>query len=788
MSNKTKTHPLRAIFMALCVAIGLLVTNSFASIENTASAEDDITVSGIVHDAAGQPIAGASVRIGDLEVVTDDEGRWTLQVSSGVHLLEVSLKGFMTVQRELRVAVDLGLVDVTLVPPLHLTENVVVRAVRAERRNPVTKTDIDREIIEAVNRGQEMPFLLGPTPSANYNADSGIAAGYSYFNLRGIGQTRLNITLDGVPLQDPEDQALYFANFGDFASAVDSIQIQRGIGTSSYGSASYGGSVNFASVSPSDRPGFEAQLGAGSWGTARGAIAFNSGPTVGDVAFYGRFSAQTTDGFRDRSGVDQRTFYFGASRQDERSFFKLFGFIGREQTQLAYLATDEATLLDDLKFNPLPPEEEDDFGQDFIQLQYTRQVGESTTLMAQGYYNGAQGWFRIQDGYTGDLQEYALDGHFIGLIVGATHQSGRLDLNWGAHVNDFTRDHWMDIVGGSRQYINTGLKNEASTFLKVSYDVGRAQFWGDAQIRYARFEYKGDQDLGSVDWTFFNPKAGIRYDVSPTLGIYGFIGRMSREPARSDMLHGEDNASVPYDLTAVAPEKVVDAEAGIEVRRDNMRLSAGFYAMEFRDEIALSGELSEIGLPVRRNVPRSYRRGLELELDWAPDPQWRILGSANFSRNRIDEWTQFYDVYAPDGTWTDSVAVVHSDVPHLLTPGVLLNGVVDWMPRPEIGLGLGARWVAESQLDNTGNPDFTTPSWFNLDATFTVSLGRWVKRGEPKLRVQATNLLNSERIWPSGYSYLFFNQMPGGQQSLEGISYYYPLATRSVYVTLDVAF
>ena len=266
----------------------------------------------------------------------------------------MSLEGFLTIHRELPVTAELGSIDVTLVPPLHLTENVVVRAVRAEERSPVTKTDIDREQIEAVNRGQEMPFLLGPTPSANFNSDSGIAAGYSYFNLRGIGQTRLNITLDGVPLQDPEDQALYFSNFGDFASVVDSIQIQRGIGTSSYGSASYGGSVNFASVSPSDRPGFQAQLGAGSWGTGRGTIAFDSGPTVGDFAFYGRFSAQTTDGFRDRSGVDQRTFYFGASRQDERSFFKLFGFIGREKTQLAYLATDEATLLEDLQFNPLP--------------------------------------------------------------------------------------------------------------------------------------------------------------------------------------------------------------------------------------------------------------------------------------------------------------------------------------------------------------------------------------------------------------------------------------------------
>ncbi len=357
MRKTTKTHRLmRAMMVAVCVAaIGLVATVSFASIEIAASTENDIGVSGVVHDAAGRPLVGASVLLGGVEVVTDDEGRWSLDVSAGVHVLEVSLEGFVTIHRELPVVAELGLIDVTLVPPLHLTENVVVRAVRAEERSPVTKTDIDRELIEAVNRGQEMTFLLGPTPSANYNSDSGIAAGYSYFNLRGIGQTRLNITLDGVPLQDPEDQALYFSNFGDFASIVDSTQIQRGIGTSSYGSASYGGSVNFASVSPSDRPGFQAQLGAGSWGTGRGTIAFDSGPTVGDIAFYGRFSAQTTDGFRDRSGVDQRTVYFGASRQDERSFFKLFGFIGRERTKLAYLATDEATLLEDLRFNPLPP-------------------------------------------------------------------------------------------------------------------------------------------------------------------------------------------------------------------------------------------------------------------------------------------------------------------------------------------------------------------------------------------------------------------------------------------------
>ena len=219
-----------------------------------------------------------------------------------------------------------------------------MQAVRAEERTPVTKTDIGRDAIDLVNRGQEMPFLLGATPAVNFQSDTGLAAGYAYFNIRGIGPTRLNITLDGVPLQDPEDQALYFSNFGDFASVVDSIQVQRGVGTSSVGSASYGGSVNFASVSPSDRRGLEAQVGGGSWGTGRGTLAGNSGLIGGAWGLYARASGQTTNGFRDHSGVDQGTLYYGATRSGSRSLFKLFGFSGREETQLAFLATDEATL------------------------------------------------------------------------------------------------------------------------------------------------------------------------------------------------------------------------------------------------------------------------------------------------------------------------------------------------------------------------------------------------------------------------------------------------------------
>jgi iron complex outermembrane recepter protein len=672
--------------------------------------------------------------------------------------------------------------------PLRVSEEVVVQAVRADERTPVSKTDIDGGAIQEVNRGQEMPFLLGTAPAVNFQSDSGLAAGYTYFNIRGITQTRLNITLDGVPLQDPEDQALYFSDFGDFASVVDSVQIQRGVGTSSVGAASYGGSVNFASVNPSDKRQVQAQLGGGSWGTGRATIAGDSGLLGGAWGLYARLSGETTDGFKEHSGVDQGTVYYGATRSGARSLFKLFGFSGRERTKLAYLAADEATLGTDLRANLLAPEEKDSFGMDLAQAQYTQLVGSASTLMAQVYYNGAQGWFRIWDTDHVNLQQYGLDGYFVGVVLGATHRSGRLGLNWGAHLNHFTRDHFMDVVEGSRAYLNNGTKNEYNTFLKATWDAGRARLWADAQVRHARFEYHGDQPLGSVSWTFFNPKVGVRFDARPSVAVYASIGRMSREPARSDMLNGEDNASVPYDLHAVKPERVVDGEAGVEVKRGGFVGRADVYAMEFDNEIALTGELSEIGLPVRRNAGRSHRRGVELDLAWTLSPRWRLAANAALSRNRIDAWTQYYDVYDAGGAWLESVPLVHHDVPPLLTPSAILNGCVEWKPIGDLALLASGRWVDASQLDNTGNPGFRTPSWFDLDGQAALSLARWVKKGDPRIRVQATNLLNDHRLWPSGYSYLFFDRDAAGQDTLDGTRYYYPLATRSVFVTLDVRF
>ena len=747
-----------------------------------------IAVTGSVSDNLGKPLANASVELGPAHTMSDPSGRWSLTVVAGQYELRVQLEGFAPIHHTLSVSAGLGSVDVVLTRPIHLRENIVVQAVRAAERDPISKTDIAGTQIAAINRGQEMPFLLSRAASINVQSDSGLAAGYSYFNIRGIGQTRLNVTLDGIPLQDPEDQALYFSNFGDFASVVDSVQIQRGVGTSSVGSASYGGSVNFASVNPAESPTAEVQIGGGSWSSGRATAAVHSGRFSNGLALFGRASLQTTDGFREHSGADQTTLYYGSTWEGAKAMFKVFGFSGHTRTQLAYLATEESALRDNLRLNTMSADERDDFGQDVIQAQYTRQVGTSTTVMAQGYYNGAQGWFRIWDTPREHLQQYGLDGHFAGIVLGATHQHGRLGLNWGGHVNDFSRDHFMDVVGGDRAYTNTGKKNELNTFLKATWNAGRVQAWGDAQVRHARFRYRGEIPLGSVDWTFFNPKAGIRIDPTASWGVYASVGRMSREPARSDMLAGEDNASLLYDLHAVHPERVFDWEAGVNFRCRQFTLKTGMYTMEFRDEIALTGELSAIGLPVRRNVGESSRRGVELEAVWNPLASIRLAGNATISRNRIGEWTQFYDVYSADGSWIDNISQAHRNVAPLLTPAALVNGEFTWSPARRFGLDVSGRWVDNSQLDNTGSANFRTPSFFTMDVQATFSLSDKIRRGNPRLRVQVTNLFNERRAWPGGYSYQYINRSVEGHDTLQGIAYFYPLATRSVFVTLDLRF
>lgn len=665
------------------------------------------------------------------------------------------------------------------------TEAIVVSGIRADEETPVTRTDVTREEIAAQYHGQDIPLLLRDTPSVQAWAESGVgSSGYSYITLRGISPTRINFTLDGVPLSDSEDMGTYFVDFPDLARSLESVQIQRGVGTSTVGTAAFGGSVNLESINLAQDARLDAVLGGGSFGNRQGSVGYQSGTLTGGLQLYARLSFLESDGFRDNSGTKQRNLFFSAAKPVGDALVKLTGFSGHERQQLSFYATDAATLESDLRANPLRPEENDSFGYDLAQLQYLRPLGGDADMTASVYYQRGYGWYRLYDAGTDNLRQYGLDGLLLGSLVTYAKTSGNLRTSYGVHVNRFQRDHTRDdLAAGTRDYANYGVKNEANAFAKVMVDISRLHLYGDAQVRHARFSYHGDANVRPIDWTFFNPKAGARYDLSARSSVYASAGVATREPTRNDMFLGEDNPSVAHDPRAVRPERVVDLELGWNHRSAKLELAANLYAMEFRNEIASSGELSDIGLLLRRNVDRSYRRGVELEATWQATPKLRLLTNANLSRNRISSWTQFYDVYDEAGNWIDSAPVRYDDVSPLLTPEVLASQAVEYTPSSRLSFGAVGRYAGKGYLDNTNDGALVTPSYFLVDARASVRVTSWAR-----LSLQVNNLFDRERVFANGYSYNYMLEDASGSRGITGTPYYYPQATRNAIIMLEAGF
>lgn len=656
-------------------------------------------------------------------------------------------------------------------------ETMVVSAIRADDEKPVTKTDVDREEIEQRYVGQDVPLLLRDAPSIHAYSESGSGgSGYSYISLRGVSPTRINFTLDGVPLADSEDMGTYFADFPDLARSLQSIQIQRGVGTSTVGTPSFGGSVNMQSIDVGQTERVDATLGFGSYNGKQASVGYHSGALPGGFAFYARASFLENDGFRDNSGTRQRNLFFSGQKDLGNALLKITGFSGHENMQSSYYAADEETLKTDLRFNPLRPEERDSFGYDLAQVQYIRPLSDASDMTASVYYQRGYGWFRLFS-TDNELQQYGLDGMLIGAIGTYSKSRGNLTLNTGVHVNRFKREHnRTNLAQDTRDYDNDGVKDEANAFAKLTYDAGRWLLYGDAQVRRATFAYHGDVDMNDVDWTFFNPKLGARFTLTPQSSLYVSAGMTTREPTRNDMFLGADNPPVPLDLRAVKPERVIDVEAGWNWRTPRVELAANVYAMEFRNEIAATGELSDIGLALRRNVDRSFRRGIELDATWNATPTLRLKTNANLSRNRIRNWTQFIDVYDDAGNWTGSQPVDYHNVEPLLTPSVLISQAVDYTLNAKINGGVIARYAGRSYLDNTNG--LTAPSYWIADANVSYAVTDWAR-----LTLQVNNVLDNDRIRPSGYSYLYYTG-----ETLSSTAYYYPQATRNAVVLMDFTF
>lgn len=639
-----------------------------------------------------------------------------------------------------------SLTDTTIV-----LEEVSVSSVRAPRYAPVTNSLVNMNSISTSNTSHEISTILNRNVSFTSFSDNGIGLGYSYYKLRNVDQTRINATLDGVPLNEPEDQGAYTSNYPAFTSFVESYQVQRGTGTSTNGTSAYVGSINFESVSLFNKEN-ETNLSAtyGSFDTRNTTVSYlNPVSNVRDIGYYIQFANTHTSGFRNHSGHDGYSVFAKTQYTTHNTVWSAIAFSGVSYNDMSYLATSESDLESNVKMNYLTTDEKDKFNQNVIALSYNKFITDNLSVASTLYANNINGTYNVLiDG----LWDFNLNSKWFGLNRTLFLTYDNYTFIVGLNASMYERNHSM-YIENVKQYENIGYKNEASTFVKTEASFGDLLLYGDVQLRYVNFKYKSlssDVDVNPVSWRFINPKFGVSYSPSETVSVYAYTGQTYREPTRNDMFGGFDNldeSNVEFvgELYRVKPEHVNNYELGIRYSTEHVKLNLNAYVLDFRNEIAPIGEISYIGLPLRKNVPNSRRSGLETEYEINLLASLTLNGNVAYQNSNISKYKADYD------------DVTYYDVPHLLSPELILNNSLKFNVS-NIEFEWIARYVSSSYLDNTENDDLMLPSYLTLDAHITYTFNN----------VKASILLNridmNGPIYTSGYvvdSERYFYVSPG---------------------------
>ena len=650
-------------------------------------------------------------------------------------------------------------------------EGVIIRAVRANGTAPIAQTTIDATTIERRSFSQDVPMmLLGTTPSLTAHNESGTNWGYSYLRLRGIDQSRINLSIDGIPLNDPEDQVFYFANFADLSSSLQSVQVQRGVGTSGTGTASVAGSVNFET-----KPVFgvptqaAAEIQMGSYGSQRVMLEGNSGTSSDGFAGALRLSALRTNSYRDHAGLRGLSGLAQAGWVGSRDVVKLMLLAGQLRDTLSYYAVPVNELAVNRRINPLSPDELDRFSQTLLSLSHTHQFAPGVQYATTLYRVAAAGNYDVRFDST-TVGNYGLDFNWYGLTSALTVDRGALKFSTGLNANLYARDHIAYIYPdlSSHTYLNTGHKRDASAFGKLAYTTGALTWFGDLQLRRSTFRYEPDANAGfagaqpSISWTFVNPRIGVTYAATPGTELFASVGRTTREPARGDLFAGNDDVSRATlsdlgGLTRVGPERVTSTEAGVRWHRSTVRVEVNAFRMDFRNEIAQIGALSPLGAALRSNVGASVRQGVEFDVRWRPTSTLVFTTVGAVSHNRIRQYVDS----------SNGKVVTRRNVPPLLTPAYSATQRVDWRAARWIDVGVEGRYQDRSYLRNDGNPSLTLPAYATVDVMVRFPIGT------NDISIRGTNLTNSQK-YGSGYA-------------VDGVPNYFILPPRSVHVTVRIA-
>lgn len=766
-------------------------------------------------------------------------GEFTLsQIDKDEITLITSYIGYKTDTSQVNVAENESIV-IYLNPQPYQTDEVLILGSRVSENAPATATNVSKQEIENNNLGQDLPYLLQQTPSMVTTSDAGSGVGYTGLRIRGTDASRINVTINGIPLNDSESHGVFWVNTPDFASSLNSIQIQRGVGTSTVGSGAFGASINLETNTLSTNPYGEINNSFGSFNTRKHTLKFGSGLINSRFALEGRLSSILSDGYIDRAESDLQSYYAAGTYYGEKTVIKAIAFGGKEVTYQSWYGTPESRLTNDVEamkthainnglteaqtenllnsgrtYNFYTYENQvDNYNQDHYQLHLSHEFNANLTINAALHYTRGFGFFEeFKEGEsfadygiaidtlftpTNDtiidtdlVRRRWLDNHFYGATYNALYSpNDKLKVNFGGGINQYINDHFGEVIyaqyvaesaPGENYYFSDATKNDANFYLKTEYALTeKANLLVDLQYRGIVYETKGtDNDLRdfSIDETFnfFNPKVGLNYEVNTTTSIYAFSGIANKEPTRADFI---DQAPNTPKKDANKPERLYNTELGAEHRTSKYKIAANLYYMYYQDQLVTTGQLNDVGSPLRQNVDDSYRLGIELQGGIIFNNQFSWKGNATFSRNRINEYTELIYDYT---NGFDIIEIEQKDIDIALSPSVILNSELSFTPIKDLELALISRYIGDQYLDNTSSEDKKLDAYFVNDFRLQYKLP--IKGIEEiKLQVLVNNIL-SEEYSANGYtfSYIF------GDRITE--NFFYPQALRNYLVGLSIKF
>ncbi|MDR3235360.1 MAG: TonB-dependent receptor [Prevotellaceae bacterium] len=650
-------------------------------------------------------------------------------------------------------------------------EQVTVTATRADNRTPVAQTTVNQQQIEAARIGREMPFLLELLPSVVNYSDNGTMVGSTSFRIRGTDASRINISIDGVPLNDAESQNVFWVNIPDLGAISKSLQVQRGVGTSPFGSSAFGGLLNIETRPAATQAGTQFETSYGAFNTWNAAANVATGLIKDVFAFDARYEYVSSDGYLEHSGLWQQTLYANGSWRNKNQLLKASLLYGEQHSMLTYEGVAEESLTTDRRHlyteyhDGYYPNETDNYQQLHAHLHYIVQLPHAWKLNTAAYYTKGKGYYEQYKTNTSfskygiptqtidgtaykksDLiRRKGLDNDFYGVNVSALYAAERLNLTLGASANRYDGDHYGRVIwaqyntgnisNNHNWYDNTGVKDEWNAFAKASYSLLESlSVFADMQVRNVRFNMHGMDDdyyekpRGIMDttynWLFANPKIGVTYapDKYHTAFVSFAVG--NREPNRSD-LKDADRGGV---RTPAKAETLYDWEAGYTFRPTFGQFGINLYYMNYRDQIVSTGRLNDAYREIMENVPESYRAGIELTAAVRPLRQWQIEGTLTWSRNKLKNYTH-YSTQCGNSTDWNYIADrkdFYKEVTIAYSPDIIAAAAVRWQPSKNLSLALTGKYVGKQFFDNTQTDSRSLDAYFvsNLQAMYDFTIAK----------------------------------------------------------------